>query len=179
MIMQVLWLSLIYFVTGLAGTPSKRKPVSRQRDMKLIRFKSVFTPFLIGLTGVWIADWLSDGNPLWPALGLVSGVVGVMYPFWRQADQEVISGLAVYFGGVFYLQPVIALAGFGFVLEVLLLSKDWILAVIIFSSILPVLFSFSQVNPMFFWVGIMIQLLFWIKLKKEIRVKIKGSFNPD
>lgn len=177
--MQVLWLILIYFVTGLTGNPSKRKPVFQQRDTIISRFKAVLTPSFIGLAGVWIVDWLSDGNPLWPALGLVSGAAGAMYPFRHQADQTVIPGLAVYFGGVFYLQPVIALAGFGLVLEVLLLSKDWITAAIIFSSILPVLFSFSQLNPLFFWAGIVIQLLLWIKLKKEIRIRVKGFFNPE
>ncbi len=177
--MQILWLIFIYFVAGLTGNTFQRKMSSQKKNNLLGRFKSVLAPFFIGLGGVLTADLLSEGNPLWPALGLVSGMAGVLYPLWRQSEQGPEVGLAVYFGGVFYLKPVIALTGIGFALEVLLLSKDWVLTVSLFCGILPVLFSFSQVNPLFFWAAVVIQLIFLFKFKNEIQSRIKGFFNPN
>jgi len=123
---------------------------------------------------VLIADWLSDGNPIWPALGVISNVAGALYPIGGRTEQSFKIGLAVYFGGVFYLKPVIALISFSIALEGLLWSKDRILMAILFSSILPVLFNLAQVNPFFIWAAVIIQLLFLIEFKDEIRSKISA-----
>ncbi len=174
MMMQLLWLIFIYFLTGLT-VHSKPKFPSQKRKHRFSSTKSLVMSFMIGLGGVMTADWLSDGNPLWPALGLISGVAGGLFPVGGK-ERSFKTGLAVYCGGVFYLKPVIALTGFSIALEGLILSKDRILTVILFSSILPVLFSFSQINPYFFWTAVVIQLLFLIVLKNEIRSRISEFF---
>lgn len=179
MMMQFLWLIFIYFLTGAIGNPFQKKQSSQKRNINPSSFKSVLVSIFVGLGGVLTADWLSDGNPIWPALGLISGVIGALFPFWRQSELDFKTGLAVYFGGVFYIMPVIALTGFGIALEGLVLSKDQILMVTIFSSILPVLFSFSQINPFFLWAAIVIQIVFLIKLKNEIRLRISEFFKSS
>ncbi len=177
--MQFLWLIFIYFLAGLTVNPLKKKLPSQKRGQYRVSTKSTLAPILIGLGGVMTADWLSDGNPLWPALGLICGVVGALFPYPYQSKPDFKAGLAVYFGGVFYLKPVIALTGFSIALEVLLLSKDQILTAIIFSSILPILFGFSQINPFFFWAAAVILLIFLIKLKNKIRLRIRRFFNQE
>ncbi len=124
-----------------------------------------------------IADWLSDSNPLWPALGLISGVAGALFPIVGRCDWSFQKGMAFYFGGVFYLKPEIALISFSIALEVLFWSRDRILTAILFSSILPVLFGYSQVNPFFIWAAVVIQLLFLIEFKDELRSKIHDFFS--
>lgn len=179
MIMQLLWLIIIYFLAGLTGNPLKRKLPSQKRDRYSGLTKSVLVSILIGIGGVLTSDWLSDGNPLWPTLGLISSVIGALFPFSGQSERSLKTGLAVYFGGVFYLKPVVALTGFGIAFEGLLLSKDQILMAIIFSSILPIFFNFSQINPFFFWATVVIQLVFLIKLKNEVLSRIREFFIRD
>lgn len=119
------------------------------------------------------ADWLSDGDPLWPALGLISGVAGALFPIGKRGEQNFKKDLAVYLGGVFYLKPMLTLVSFSIALEGLFWSKDLNLMVLLFSSILPILFSLSQVNPLFLQATIVIQLLFLIEFKDEIRLKYR------
>lgn len=171
MLMQLLWLVFIYFVTGFIVNSLPRSS-SRQRNQRSGYVKPLFVSFLTGLGAVMSADWLSDGNPIWPALGVISNVAGALYPIGGRMGQSFKSGLAVYFGGVFYLKPVVALITFGIALEGLLWSKDRVLTAILFCTILPILFSFAQVNPLFLWASVIIQLLFLIKFKDEIRSKI-------
>ena len=174
MIMQVIWLVFIYFLTGTIVNFQPQQLPSRKRGRRPSYSKSLSLSFILGLGGVMIADWLSDGDPLWPALGLISGVVGALFPIGSSAGQNFLKGLAVYLGGVFYLKPLLALVGLSIALEGLLWSKDLILTVLLFSSILPVLFNFSQVNPLFLQAAIVIQLLFLIIFKDEIRLKFRG-----
>lgn len=171
MLMQLLWLVFIYFVTGFIVNSLSRSS-SRQRNQRSGNIKPLFVSFLTGLGAVLSVDWLSDGNPIWPALGVISNVVGALHPIGGRTGQSFKIGLAVYFGGVFYLKPVAALITFSIALEGLLWSKDRILTVILFCTILPVLFSFAQVNPFFIWAAVIIQLLFLIEFKDEIRSKI-------
>lgn len=119
------------------------------------------------------SDWLSDGDPLWPALGLISGVAGALFPIGKRGKQNFKKDLAVYLGGVFYLKPMLTLVSFSIALEGLFWSKDLILMVLLFSSILPILFSLSQVNPLFLQATIVIQLLFLIEFKDEIQLKFR------
>ena len=177
--MQILWVILIYFITGFTGNSSKRNLIRQKRNINFSRFKSAMAPFLIGLGGVMTADWLSEGNPLWPALGLASGVAGALYPLWDRSGGGLKAGLAVYCGGIFYLIPVIAVIGLVFAMETLVLSKDRVLTAILFSSLLPILFGFSQTNPTFFWVAVVIQLFFLIILHNDIKSRIRTFFNPD
>lgn len=178
--MQFLWLIFIYFIIGFgSGNSGKRNLAKQKKNIYSSRFKSQLAPFLIGLGGVMTADWLSDANPLWPALGLASSVAEALFPFWRRPEGRLEAGLAAYCGGVFYLKPVIALTGSGFALETLLLSKDRVLTAIIFSGVLPVLFGFSQFNPAFFWVSVVIQLFFLINLANEIKLRIREFFSQD
>lgn len=178
--MQFLWLIFIYFIIGFSGNSGKRNLAKKnKRNFYVSRIKSLLAPFLIGLGGVMTADWLSDANPLWPALGLASSVAGALFPFWRRPEGGLEAGLAAYCGGVFYLKPVIALTGFGFAMETFLLSKDRVLTAIIFSGVLPVLFGFSQFNPVFFWASVVIQLIFLIDLYNEIKSRIREFFSQD
>lgn len=179
MMMQLIWLVFIYFLTGLTDNQFKKKSPSLKRNIFFGSFKSILILILVGLGGVLTADWLSEGNPLWPALGLVSVVTGALFPLWRQPEESFKTGVVVYFGGVFYLKPIIALTGFSFAFEVLLLSKDPILTAIIFSSSLPILFAFLQVNPYFFWAAVVIQLVFIIKLRNEIKSRISEFFRKQ
>lgn len=171
MTMSLLWLVFIYFTTGITVNFQPQQLPSRKRNQRYT--KSLFLSFLLGLGGVMIADWLSDGDPLWPALGLISGVAGALFPIGKRAEQNYKKDLAVYLGGVFYLKPMLALISFSIALEGLFWSKDLILTVLLFSSILPILFSLSQVNPFFLQATIVIQLLFLIEFKDEIRLKFR------
>lgn len=173
MLMQLLWLFFIYFLTGFIVNSLPRLS-SQKRDKGSGYAKPLFVSFLTGLGAVMIADWLSDGNPIWPALGVICNVAGALYPIGGRTEQSFKIGLAVYFGGVFYLKPMIALITFGIALEGLLWNKDRILMAILFSSILPVLFSLAQVNPFFIRAVVIIQLLFLIEFKNEIRSKISA-----
>ena len=173
--MQVFWLIFIYFLTGLIINYQSLSPVRKKQNYRFSSTKTLFLTFFIGLGGVMIADWLSEGNPLWPALGLISGVAGAMFPVGGRLEQSFQKALAVYFGGAFYLKPVIALIGVSIALEGLFWSKDRSLTAILFSSILPVLFNLTQVNPFFLWASVIIQLLFVIEFKEEIQSKI-GNF---
>lgn len=164
---------------GFSGSSGKINMAKQKRKVYSSRFKPQLAPFLIGLGGVLTADWLSDANPLWPAFGLASSVAGALFPFWRRPEGGLEAGLAAYCGGVFYLKPVIALTGFGFALETLLLSKDRVLTAIIFCGVIPVLFGFSQFNPVFFWVSVLIQLLFLVNLYNEIKLRIREFFSQD
>lgn len=179
MIMQLLWLVFIYFLTGLIVNSQPRRLPSQKKSHRSSYVKSQFVSILIGIVGVMVADWLSDGNPLWPALGLISGVVGTLFPLFGRQGQSFKKGMAIYFGGVFYLKPVIALITFSIALEGLFWSKDRTLMVILFCSILPVLFSFSQVNPFFLEATVIIQLLFLIEFRDVIRSKISELYKSQ
>lgn len=176
MIIQILWLGCSYLLTGLIGNA---KPARRKRNNRITSAKSQLVAILIGLGGVMTMDWLSEGDPLWPALGLITGVAGALFPIGGSSERGFQKGLAVYWGGVFYLKPVSALIGFSIALEGLIWSKDRILTAFLFNSILPVLFSYSQVNPYFIWAAVVNELLFALKFKDEIRTKFREFFKSQ
>lgn len=179
MIMKLLWLFLIYFLTGLIVNSQSQQFSSQKRSKRSSYIKPRLVSFLIGLGGVMVADWLSDGNPLWPAMGLITGVVGTFFPISSRPERSFNNGMVVYFGGVFYLKPVIALISFSIALEGLFWSKDRILTAILFCSILPVLFSLSQVNPFFLQATVIIQILFLIEFRDEIHSKFSELFKTQ
>lgn len=176
MMIQILWLGCLYFLPELIINP---KPSKSKRNKRSGSLKSQLGAILLGIGGVMTMDWLSDGNPLWPALGLIIVVGGALFPVGGGSEQSFQKGLAVYLGGVFYLQPVIALIDFSIALEGLFWSKDRTLTAILFSSILPILFFFSQVNPYFIWAAIIIETLFILEFKEEIRTKISEIFKSQ
>lgn len=122
-----------------------------------VNLKELFYKVLTGIIGMLALDLLSGGNPIWPALGLIAGFMGETYP-WARVNLRTDIGI-VYFGAVFYLYPVIAVTSLGLSLPNLLFGKDSFLAIIVLTSIIPVLFKYSETNPWFLVSAIIVELL--------------------
>jgi glycerol-3-phosphate acyltransferase PlsY len=176
--MQFVVLVLVYLISTIVNhRPLKKKQpvqvleVSNRRSFHL---KQSFVSALIGISSVMALDLLSQGDPLWPALALVTVTVGEIYVCWK-VESEPKSGVSSYFGGILYLSPTLALICLGLALEIGLVGKNYLLAILVFIGLVPVLIWYSQMNPVFLWAALTIELLVTWGLKTVLWNTIKTS----
>ena len=161
--MQLVWILLTYLVIGAIATGYFAKMRTSQLS------KDEFQPDENGLKGIlWkigfgigcllVIDWASGGNPIWPALGLVAGMAGEVWPVLRGNIKPDRIGI-FYFGMVFYMYPVTAIAALGIAFPMLIFEEKWFLFLLILTGSISILFWFSQVDPFFIWAGIAAELL--------------------
>lgn len=180
--MQIILLILLYFSAMVINNYQRRKVkddlIAHSKKLPWARFIKSLPAILLGISGVMLADWLSQGEPLWPAIAIVIMVAGERFPipitkrFQRNAEDE-RSGILSYIGGIFYLNPLLALICLSFSLEMLLVGKDGLLATLIFIGLVPVLIGYAQMNPVFLWISVLTEVIILWGLKKELLNKIK------
>jgi hypothetical protein len=174
--MQLLVLVLVYLVSAVVNhRPLKKKhyiQVPEASNERRFNLKQSFLPALIGIMSVMTLDLLSQGEPLWPALALVTVTAGEIYAFWK-TESKPKSGVSSYFGGIVYLSPSLAFICLGLALEIGLVGKNELLAILVFIGLVPVLIWYSQMNPVFLWAAVTIELLVIWGLKSILWNKIK------
>ncbi len=176
---QIILLILVYLASSFVNNPPlinssnyKNKKKQKIINWRGFNVKRIITAILTGSVGVLIMDLASRGEPIWPALALPALVVGELYPLWKTSAQE-NTGIFAYFGGIFYLNPALALICLGLTVELLIVGKDKLLAILIFTGLLPALIWYSRINPIFFWSSVAVELLIWWEFKMEILTRIK------
>lgn len=131
-----------------------------------VSIKGVIYRVLTGIAGLLLIDWLSGGDPIWPALGFFTGFLGEVYPWAKRNDRADVG--IIYFGAVLYLYPAIAISSLGLALPNLLFGNDGFLTVIVLTGAIPVLFMYSKVNPWLVGAVTLVELATVIYFRKTI-----------
>ena len=119
----------------------------------------------IGFGGVWIADLISNGDPIWPGLAIVAAVLGETVPLvFKGASRRI--GVS-YWGCLLYLDFGVGLTCAGIVLVDMAISKDPLAAQVLLVILAPVLVRYVELNPLFFWMTIAAGFFIILRLKDE------------
>lgn len=169
--LQIVLVGLCYLLSsGITSGWIKKKFARSQTDSKKevagISMRDRVIKIAAGILSLLIIDLLSGGNPWWPALALLAALTGELFPL-AKSDSHPEAGL-IYFGGVFYLYPSLALAGLGLALQILIFGNDRILMGLTFMGAIPVLFYIRQVNPLFLAAVIIAQILIYFYFRNEL-----------
>lgn len=174
--MQLVVLVLVYLLSAVVNhRPFKKNQKSQalaESNRRKIPLKESFLPALVGMIGVMLLNLLGQDEPLWPALAVIAVTAGEIYAFWGSGEKK-RSGVCSFFGGIFYLNPVLALFSLGLALEIYWVGKNSLLGVLVFIGLVPILIWYSQMNPFFLGAAITTELLVIWGLKAEIWNKIK------
>jgi len=160
---QLILITLTYLLIGIMATgyPAKLRNVRPQGEERLAGgegFKALLWKIGIGIGCLLVIDLASGGHPVWPALGLVAGLAGEVFPALKGNIRTDRIGI-FYFGMVFYMYPATAVAALGIALPLLVFNEAWFLFLLVLTGSIPVLFRFSQVDPLFVWAAIAAELL--------------------
>lgn len=167
--MGAVWLFIIYLLAGWVHRTNHRTMVRTNRFAHQGTGRYLLKAG-IGFGGVWIADLISNGNPIWPGLAIVAAVLGETVPmFFRGRSGRI--GLT-YWGCLLYLNFGVGITCAAMVLADLAISRDPLAAQALLVILAPVLVRYADLNPLFFWMTIAAGFFIVLKLKDEIFLRV-------
>lgn len=158
------WIKKYFF---RPGPPSNREAPG-------VNMKSLLFKVAAGIICLLIVDLASATNPWWPALTLVAVLTGELFPLTRSELRPEVG--IIYFGGIFYLYPLLALAGLLLAVQILIFSNDRMLTGLTFMGSIPILFCIGQINPLFLIAAIVDQFLIYFYFRTELWHRVVRRF---